>query len=92
MMALQGTRGFLRSRDEAVIFGERNLGLSPQVPEASGRLSPDGGGGDALRILERSGVIAQAVLTEIHRQRIPELRGAIEDLSKGRTSLELFKR
>jgi hypothetical protein len=42
--------------------------------------------GDALRILERSGVIAQAVLTKIHRQRIPELREAIEDLSKGRTA------
>src|SRR6201995_3086384 len=41
--------------------------------------------GDALRILERSGVIAQAVLTKIHRQRIPELRAAIENLSKGRT-------
>src|SRR4029077_14916194 len=42
--------------------------------------------GDALRILERSGVIAQAALTKIHRQRIPELRAAIEDLSKGRTT------
>jgi conjugative relaxase-like TrwC/TraI family protein len=42
--------------------------------------------GDALRILERSGVIAQAVLTKIYRQRIPELREAIEDLSKGRTA------
>jgi len=41
--------------------------------------------GDALRILERSGVIAQAVLTKIYRQRIPGLREAIEDLSKGRT-------
>jgi conjugative relaxase-like TrwC/TraI family protein len=41
--------------------------------------------GDALRILERSGVIAQAALTKIYRQRIPELREAIEDLSKGRT-------
>jgi hypothetical protein len=27
--------------------------------------------------------IAQAVLTKIHRQRIPELRAAIEDLSNG---------
>ena len=41
--------------------------------------------GDALRILERSGAIAQAELTKIHRQRIPELRAAIEDLSKGWT-------
>jgi hypothetical protein len=42
--------------------------------------------GDALRILERSGVITQAVLTKIHRQQIPQLREAIEDLSKGRTA------
>jgi hypothetical protein len=41
--------------------------------------------GDALRILERSGAIMQAVLSKIHRQRITELREAIEDLSKGRT-------
>ena len=41
--------------------------------------------GDALRILERSGAIAQAVQTKIYRQRIPELREAIGDLSKGRT-------
>ena len=40
--------------------------------------------GDALRILERSGVIAQAALTKIYRQQIPGLREAIEDLSKGR--------
>src|SRR5262245_53615704 len=42
--------------------------------------------GDALRILERSGAIAQAVLTKIYRQRIPGLREAIKDLSKGRTA------
>jgi conjugative relaxase-like TrwC/TraI family protein len=42
--------------------------------------------GDALRILERSGAIGQAVLTKIYRQRIPELREAIEDLSNGRTA------
>jgi AAA domain len=42
--------------------------------------------GDALRILERPGVIAQTVLTKIYRQRIPALREAIEDLSKGRTA------
>src|SRR6201987_3464532 len=41
--------------------------------------------GDALRILERSGAIAQAALTKIYRQQIPGLREAIEDLSKGRT-------
>jgi hypothetical protein len=40
--------------------------------------------GDALRILERSGAIAQAALTRIYRQQIPGLREAIEDLSKGR--------
>jgi AAA domain len=33
--------------------------------------------GDALRILERSGVIAQAVLTKIYRHRVPALREAI---------------
>jgi hypothetical protein len=47
--------------------------------------------GDALRILERSGAIAQATLTKIHRQRIPELRAAIEDLSEGRTA-EVFEK
>ena len=41
--------------------------------------------GDALRILERSGAIAQAVLTKIYRQKVPGLREAIEDLSRGRT-------
>jgi ATP-dependent exoDNAse (exonuclease V) alpha subunit len=35
--------------------------------------------GDALRILERSGVIAPGALTKTNRQRIPELREAIED-------------
>src|SRR5260370_30703961 len=40
--------------------------------------------GDALRILERSGAIAQAALTKIYRQQIPGLREAIKDLSKGR--------
>ena len=56
--------------------------------------------GDALRILERSGVVAQATLTKIHRQRIPELHAAIEDLSNGQaarasaswTGLEPFKK
>jgi hypothetical protein len=41
--------------------------------------------GDALRVLERSGVIVQAALTKIYRQRVPGLREAIEDLSRGRT-------
>jgi hypothetical protein len=31
-------------------------------------------------------VLAQATLTKIHRQRIPELRAAIEDLREGRTT------
>jgi hypothetical protein len=44
----------------------------------------------ALRILE-SGVIAQATLTKIHRQRIPKLRAAIEDLSNGGTT-ECFEK
>jgi hypothetical protein len=42
---------------------------------------------DALRILERAGAIAQATLTKSHPQRIPELREAIEDLSKGRIAM-----
>ena len=42
--------------------------------------------GDALRILERSGAIAQAALTKIYRQQIAGLREAIQDLSKGRTA------
>jgi AAA domain len=41
--------------------------------------------GDALRILERSGAIAQAALTKIYRQKLPGLREAVEDLSRGRT-------
>jgi AAA domain len=41
--------------------------------------------GDALRILERSGAIAQALLTKIYGKGIPELRGAIGDSSRGRT-------
>jgi AAA domain len=56
--------------------------------------------GDALRTLERSGFIAQATLTKLHRQRIPEQRAAIEDLSNGQaarasaswTGLEPFKK
>ena len=42
--------------------------------------------GDALRILECSGAVAQTELTKIHRQQIPQIREAIEDLSKGRTA------
>jgi hypothetical protein len=36
-----------------------------------------------LRILERSGAIAQTALTKIYRQQIPGLREPVEDLSKG---------
>jgi hypothetical protein len=38
-----------------------------------------------LSNLREIGCYRPAVLTKIHRQRIPELRAAIEDLSKGRT-------
>src|ERR1700731_4097988 len=41
--------------------------------------------GVALRILARSGAIARAALTKIYRQKVPGLREAIEDLSRGRT-------
>jgi conjugative relaxase-like TrwC/TraI family protein len=41
--------------------------------------------GDALRILERAGVIEQAALTKIFRQQIAALREAVSDLAAGRT-------
>jgi conjugative relaxase-like TrwC/TraI family protein len=41
--------------------------------------------GDALRILERSGLIEQAALTKIFRQQIAALRDAVNDLSAGRS-------
>jgi conjugative relaxase-like TrwC/TraI family protein len=41
--------------------------------------------GDALRILERAGVIEQAALTKIFRQQIAALREAVSDLARGRT-------
>jgi AAA domain len=47
--------------------------------------------GDALGILERSGVIAQATLTKIYRQQIPRLREAIDDLSNDRAGDGLDK-
>jgi conjugative relaxase-like TrwC/TraI family protein len=40
--------------------------------------------GDALRILEKSGLIEQAALTKIFRQQIAALREAVNDLSAGR--------
>lgn len=41
--------------------------------------------GDALRILEKSGLLAQAALTGIFRQQIAALREAVSDLAAGRT-------
>ncbi|MGA8654565.1 MAG: AAA family ATPase [Chthoniobacterales bacterium] len=41
--------------------------------------------GDALRLMERAGVVAQAALTKIFRQQIAPLRDAVYDLSAGRT-------
>jgi conjugative relaxase-like TrwC/TraI family protein len=41
--------------------------------------------GDALRILERSGLVEQAALTRIFRQQIAALREAVNDLAAGQT-------
>jgi conjugative relaxase-like TrwC/TraI family protein len=41
--------------------------------------------GDALRIMERAGAVAQAALSKIFRQQSPALRAAMYDLSGGRT-------
>jgi conjugative relaxase-like TrwC/TraI family protein len=41
--------------------------------------------GDALRILERSGLVEQAALTRIFRQQIATLREAVNDLAAGQT-------
>jgi conjugative relaxase-like TrwC/TraI family protein len=41
--------------------------------------------GDALRILERSGLVEQAALTRIFRQQIAALREAVNDLAAGET-------
>jgi len=41
--------------------------------------------GDALRILERSGLVEQAALTRIFRQQIATLREAVNDLAAGET-------
>ncbi|MBV8216443.1 MAG: AAA family ATPase [Verrucomicrobia bacterium] len=40
---------------------------------------------DALRILEKSALVASAALTRIFRQQVPALRAAIEELSQGKT-------
>jgi conjugative relaxase-like TrwC/TraI family protein len=39
--------------------------------------------GDALRLLGKAGAVKRAMLTEIHRQRVPELKEAVRELSKG---------
>ena len=41
--------------------------------------------GDAFRVMERAGAVAQAALTKIFRQQIAALRDAVYDLSAGRT-------
>ena len=41
--------------------------------------------GDALRVLERAGAVAQVALTKIFRQQIAALRDAVYDLSTGST-------
>jgi hypothetical protein len=87
------------SGERTSLVGKSRLSVRPQVLELQEfavehncRLVPTGDTkqhhsvqwGDALRILERSGFIAQAELTKTYRQQIPQLRGAIEDLSKSR--------
>jgi hypothetical protein len=47
--------------------------------------------GDALRVLEGSGSVRQAALARILRQRVPDLREAIQDLSQGRTEVGFDK-
>ena len=41
--------------------------------------------GDSLRVLERTSAVPPAALTKIFRQRIPALRDAIQELSRGET-------
>jgi ATP-dependent exoDNAse (exonuclease V) alpha subunit len=41
--------------------------------------------GDALRVMEANGVVAQAALTKIFRQQIPALRAEVQDLSQGKS-------
>jgi hypothetical protein len=41
--------------------------------------------GDSLRVLEKTGTVEPAALTKIFRQRIPALRDAIRELSRGET-------
>jgi ATP-dependent exoDNAse (exonuclease V) alpha subunit len=77
--------GFLSTRQmrRAVEFAARNdcrLILSGDTRQHHGVER-----GDALRVLERAGAVAQAALTKIFRQQITALRDAIYDLSTGST-------
>jgi len=40
--------------------------------------------GDALRSLEQSGAVSQAILDKNYRQRNPKLRAAIDDIANGK--------
>jgi conjugative relaxase-like TrwC/TraI family protein len=77
--------GFLSTRQMrwAVEFAARNdcrLILSGDARQHHGVER-----GDALRVLERVGAVAQAALTKIFRQQIGALRDAVYDLSTGST-------
>jgi conjugative relaxase-like TrwC/TraI family protein len=77
--------GFLSTRQMrwAVEFAARNdcrLVLSGDTRQHHGVER-----GDALRVMERAGVVAQAALTKIFRQQITALRDAVYDLSTGKT-------
>jgi ATP-dependent exoDNAse (exonuclease V) alpha subunit len=77
--------GFLSTRQMrwAVEFAARNncrLILSGDTRQHHGVER-----GDALRVLERVGAVAQVALTKIFRQQITALRDAIYDLSTGST-------
>jgi conjugative relaxase-like TrwC/TraI family protein len=77
--------GFLSTRQMrwAVEFADRNncrLILSGDTRQHHGVER-----GDALRVLERAGAVAQATLTKIFRQQITALRDAVYDLSTGST-------
>ena len=74
--------GFLSTRQMrwAVEFAARNdcrLILSGDTRQHHGVER-----GDALRVLERAGAVAQAALTKIFRQQIAALRDAVYDLRK----------
>ena len=78
--------GFLSARDMhwLVEFASKNncrLILSGDTRQHHGVQR-----GDALRVMETNGVVAQAALAKIFRQQIPALRAAIQDLSQGRSA------